>query len=162
MALFQQLCEVISELTVFDGEFNEDLAGLSFSSCRHGLIFDAGRDFHFLDEWGSFGFLFFGLILSEHDFTEADSLDEVFGDIADFFALNGVIEEEGVGFFFLKVVDLVDFGVDNFMKVIDDFLKVRLCIMNVDRLNFLLKNGLKGLFPLINALNTVNGENAQM
>jgi hypothetical protein len=57
---------------------------------------------------------------------------------------------------------LVDFGVDNFMKVIDDFLKVRLGVMNINRLDFLLKNCLKRLFPLINALNTVNGENAQM
>ncbi len=48
------------------------------------------------------------------------------------------------------------------MKVIDDFLKVRLGIMNVDRFDFLFKNCLKRLFPLINALNAVNGENAEM
>jgi hypothetical protein len=48
------------------------------------------------------------------------------------------------------------------MKVIDDFLKVRLGVMNINRLDFLLKNCLKRLLPLINALNTVNGENAEM
>jgi hypothetical protein len=75
MALFQQLSKVISEMTVLNGQFDKNLAGLSFSSWRHGFIFDTRRNFHFLDQWCSFGLFFFGLIFSEHYFTEADSFD---------------------------------------------------------------------------------------
>lgn len=138
------------------------MAWLCFSSWRHWLVFKAGRNFHFLNKWSSFGLLFFIFIFSEHDLAKPDSLDEIFWDIADLFAFKGVIKEERVRLFFLKVVNLVDFGVDNFMKVIDYFFQIWFPVMNVDGLDFLFKNGLKRLFPLINALNAMDGENSEM
>jgi hypothetical protein len=115
-----------------------------------------------LNKWSSFGLLFFVFILSKHNLAESDSLDEIFGDIADLLTFKRIIKEKRIRLFFLKVVNLVDFGINNFMKVIDDFLQIRFSIMNVDWLDFLFKNCFKRLLPLINALNAMDGQNPEM
>ncbi len=115
-----------------------------------------------MNKWSSFGLLLFVFILSEHNLAKSDSFDEIFGDIADLLAFKGIIKEEGIRLFFLKVVNLVDFRINNFMKVIDDFLQIRFSIMNVDGLDFLFKNSFKRLLPLINTLNAMDGQNPKM
>lgn len=135
----------------------------SFSSWRHWLVFETWGYLHLLNKRCSFRLLLlFGLIISQHNFTEPDSFNEIFRDIADFFPFQSVIQEEWVWLLFLKIINLIDLRVDYFVEVISNFLKVGLSFMDVNGLDFLLENSIHWLFPLINAFDTMNSENPQV
>ncbi len=127
---------------------------------RHRLVLTARRHFAILlNERSAFAFFLFdflSFLFSQQHLAVSDSLEYIFGDDAHFLALEGIVQEEDVGSFLLKPVDLCDpSGCDHFV-VFDEFGHVAFAIGKISEFGVSGEQGFDGLLPLVDALDAVD------
>ena len=102
-----------------------------------------------------------GVFWEEH-LAEPDSFDDIFGDVAHLFAFTGIVEEENIWFFDLESVNLCNFAVNDRVVVFGDFRKVRFSVVSEGELGITRQDYFDWLFPLVDTLYTVHGQDAEM